>query len=286
MPIESEEALLICSQDPEAIADKIAGLKSIAGYLLEDKGSQMIRDIYFDTPRYPSLKERKLALRLRQINSDILKITFKGPSQFRSNSSSSLQQRQEIEEEWSKRGLQTIVEQLKKENINVSDNVLQHENSYAFKDIQYAIDMLKQLGLDKVIQDRTTKRIVRNVISSNTNDDSQAKNSKILAELDIDTVTYFFGDDNKVLLHEVEIEAKEDETPSLLDTISSALIAIIGGSVLKRWRYSKIATGTAIHEIVKKKKRLLPKTQNKNGCYRLICEDCNTLEHYFVELGN
>jgi adenylate cyclase class IV len=285
MPIESEITLLLCSQDPEAIADEIAGLKSIAGYLLEDKGSQMIRDVYFDTSLNPSLQERKLALRLRQINSDTLKITFKGASELRSDGSSNLQQREEVEEEWSKKGLENIVDQLKKESIAISEKPLQHEDNYSFKDIKIAIDVIKQLGLEKVIQDRTTKRIVRNVIPSNNNDDSQVKNSKILAELDIDAVTYCFEDNNKILLHEVEIEAKEDETLGVPDTISSALIAIFGSSVLERWPYSKIATGMAIREIIKKK-RLFLRSHDKNGCYRLIYEDCNTLEQYLVELGN
>jgi hypothetical protein len=269
MFIESEATLVICSE-PEAVAAKITTLKSIVGYLLKDEGIRMIRDVYFDTPADHALRNRKLALRIRQINSDTLRITFKGPSY--PSSDSNTQRRQEVEEEWSKQGLQKITSRLKEENISLLEKPLYYEANYYIQEINHAINTIKQMGLEEIVQDRTMKRIVRNVIPLNSH--SQENNTEILAELTIDSVTYCF-ENNKVMLYEVEVEAKEDKASNIPNVLSSALIAIFGTNVLRRWQYSKIATGIAIRELLKKK---LLKMQDQTDNYRLVNEDYDTLE--------
>jgi hypothetical protein len=239
----------------------------------------MIRDVYFDTPGDHALQNRKLSLRIREIGSDALRITLKGPSDPRGDDSG-IQQREEIEEEWSKEGLQKVVSRLK-ENVHlIEKKPIQHEdNYYHSQDISRAINTIKQMGLEQIIQDHVTKRIVRNVISLNNK--SQRNNFEILAELAIDCVTYCYDDDNKVLLYEIEVEGKEeDKTSCIPSIIGSALVRTFGSNVLRRWQYSKIATGSSIRELVKSK--LLKNQDQTDDSYRLATEDYDRLEQYIV----
>ena len=77
-PTEFEAALAITSPAPLAVAAQIAGLTTVAGYRLQPREPQTIRDLHLDTPE-GALNSRRLALRLRTI-AGAQWMTLKGPS--------------------------------------------------------------------------------------------------------------------------------------------------------------------------------------------------------------
>ena len=73
---EVETALIILSKDYDQIFNVIDGLISNKGYITKKNGIQIIHDTYFDT-KDEILKKNKIALRIRDINEQISKITLK-----------------------------------------------------------------------------------------------------------------------------------------------------------------------------------------------------------------
>ena len=73
---EREAKLVITAERPEAIADAIAALTSLAGQPLAPAGTVVQRDIYFDTPA-GALRARRQSLRLR-VTDRGTKLTLKG----------------------------------------------------------------------------------------------------------------------------------------------------------------------------------------------------------------
>ncbi|MGH9879074.1 MAG: CYTH domain-containing protein, partial [Nitrososphaerales archaeon] len=195
MASETEATLLVCSEKPQQLMGEIAGLQSIGGYTLQDNGIEIIRDIYFDTTDL-LLQKQKLAVLLRQINSSF-KLTFKGPSRDVGKSSV---KRTEIEEPWSEKALQNVMNELESRNIKLK----QHESGDA-NQFDYEHDplvVLKRLGLE-IIQERVTERHAKNVVV--------AEDGRALAELALDSVTYHFGQ-RDIRVFEIEIEVKDGKS--------------------------------------------------------------------------
>jgi len=93
----------------------------------------------------------------------------------------------------------------------------------------------------KIIQDRETYRQIRNIRLS------QELNSAV-AELDIDSTVYHF-DKLDVHYHNLEIEEKSKISENILNSIVDEIIKSFPNS-LKRWSYSKLATGKAIAKML------------------------------------
>jgi inorganic triphosphatase YgiF len=226
-PREIEAALIIRSRNPQIVARKIAGLRSIADYRLLPQDSETIHDLYFDTPDR-KLQTQKLALRLREIGTTRW-ITLKGPSQ---PTDWGGMERLEIEAPWSQDALTRVVKELTDRRINM----LLHDQDF---DRTHPLDVMTSSGLE-VVQNRETHRQVRNVVFR--------ESGPVLAELAIDSVVYYFGD-QEIRHHEVEIEAKVRDSSTVLKTVIERLTAMYR-PVLRRWDHSKLATGMAIQKML------------------------------------
>lgn len=227
-PRETEAALVIHSNKAEAIAKEIASLHALGKYRLERQETQEIRDVYFDTPD-GELQEQQLALRIRQVGGKFL-ITLKGASAL---SDWGGRERIEIEMPWSRQALTQILEALRDRDIEVAE---------LYKGFSRAkpVETMTRLGF-RVVQDRKTRRQVRDVVRDDESRDT------VLAEMAIDSVTYRFGR-QVVRLHEIEIESKaKGKTASLADVVNT----LVGKykPTLRMWE-SKLATGRAIQELL------------------------------------
>lgn len=227
--LEIEVALILYSEAPQEIARKIASLSNLGDYCLVPKTTQNISDRYLDT-KYGSLRDRKIALRIREINGKIL-LAIKGPTH--AVSGGSQMERYEIECEWSKDALIKILRVLQNQKIPL--------NEPSFDNLVDPIDIMNNIGLE-VIQDRKTQRIVRNVLHPE-------KNFNEIAELAIDRGIYHFRD-RDIQYYEIEIEAKNDEDSAALNSLVKELQIMFGPQILI-WKYSKLAMGMAIENLLK-----------------------------------
>lgn len=229
-PREIEATLIIRSKNPQFVARQVEELRLIARYRLLPQDSVTIHDLYFDTPDR-KLQTQKLALRVREIGTKRW-ITLKGPSQ---PTDWGGVERLEIEAPWSQDALTRVVKELTDRRINM----LLHDQDF---DRTHPLDVMTSSGLE-VVQNRETHRQVRNVVFR--------ESGPVLAELAIDSVVYYFGD-QEIRHHEVEIEAKVRDSSTVLRTVIEELTAIRGmyGPVLRRWDHSKLATGMAIQKML------------------------------------
>jgi hypothetical protein len=239
IPNELETAIVVASDDPEAIADEIKQLTSIGGYLLLRGSPKNIRDRYFDTSD-KDLDSKKFALRIREINDDTL-LTLKGPS----IPSGTAMQRMEIEEKWSLQAFKHMLEELSSRDIDVSlledpsRNDIIEPNASQDLTSSEIICIMSRYGLN-VIQDRETSRTIRNVVSE--------RYGPILAELAIDRVCYHFNDESFVF-YEVEIESKfQDDGFDVIRAVGIMLLMRYP-EAMHRWTHSKLEIGKAIEEI-------------------------------------
>ncbi|MFQ6102203.1 MAG: CYTH domain-containing protein [Anaerolineae bacterium] len=228
VPRESEAALIIRSENPRAVARQVAGLTSIAGYRLLPRGSMAIHDVYFDTLNH-ALQTQELALRVREIGAAHW-ITLKGQSQ---PSSWGGVNRLEIEVPWSQNALTRVVKEL------VGRGIKMPQQRQDFDRTQ-PLEVMTSLGLE-VIQERETHRQARDIVSA-------GEESRLLAELAIDSVVYRFGD-QQIHHHEVEIEVKAEGVFAAIDTVIETLVTICGPA-LRRWDHSKLTTGKAIEKML------------------------------------
>lgn len=221
-PREVEAALLVWSEHAEELLRRIAGLSELGPYPLRGDSTERIRDIYFDTPE-GELGLQRIALRARMIDGEQL-LTLKADSHREGSSADRL----EIEALWSWSTLSAAWEELRGRGLLLSapSPPLLH------REVSEPRAELAQLRLHPV-QERETTRETRSVIDPADGTD--------LAELDLDSVEYVFGD-GRARLHEVEIEARK--TGADLDAIVNALRGRF--SELVPWPYSKLATGKAI----------------------------------------
>lgn len=240
---EMEATLIICSEEPEAVAEKISSLRSIGEYRIVPQHTKMIHDIYFDKPDY-ALQAEKLALRIREFG-EMKLITLKGPSQ---PSGLGSVKRLEVEKQWCKESLINIIEELGNRKINLPR---------VPQDFNTANPLVAMTNLSlKVIQDRYTQRQIRNIVYLDKDD------SLILAELAIDSVVYNF-DKQKIRHYEVEIEAKTRDGENVVNAVSEELYRTFKPT-LRVWDYSKLATGKAINKLIKEGNlKDLPEINNK-----------------------
>ena len=222
-PEEVEAALFIRSAAASAVADEIAQLDTLGGYLLHRGPDEHIRDVHFDSPDYP-LRARGIALRARQKNGRRL-ITLKGPMRRLDNGSIS---RTEVERPWTFDGVKQVAEILAEMHIVVP------ALPAALGDGNPA-EVLKRAGF-AVLKSRATERRVRNILKTS----SQA----VLAELAIDAVRYEL-DQGDAAFFEVEIEAKSAEAYDVVPHCMGALQGTFQHA-LRPWPYGKLATGSAI----------------------------------------
>ncbi|UCE07207.1 MAG: hypothetical protein JSW07_04010, partial [bacterium] len=142
--------------------------------------------------------------------------------------------RLEIERTWSETALVTILEELKKRKIQLS----QFDKRWDFSN---SIQFLEKIGL-QIIQERTNQRRIRNIVQQNKS------RTTVLAELAIDSVTYQFKH-QKVRFHELEIESKSKDSALMFEEIIQTLLKMFE-SILKKWDHSKLATGKAVEKLL------------------------------------
>lgn len=226
---EIEASLVIWSENPEIVAEQIASLSSIQDYQLLPEDSRTIHDRYLDTSDI-RLGIQRLALRIREVGVTQL-ITLKGPSRLTGGEGEV--ERLEIEHPWSEEALRSVIKELERRNVKISEQR---------RDLDYLhpLDAMASLGL-QIIQDREIRREVRNIVKGE-------EKASVLAELAIDYVVYHFGSQD-VRHYEVEIEAKRASGSTLIGTVIQSLTAT-HGPVLRRWNYSKLATGKAIQKML------------------------------------
>jgi hypothetical protein len=227
---ESEVALLIWSRQPQQVVVRIAKLSSIADCQLVPCDPLEMRDLYFDT-QDRAFEPIKLALRVREFGATRL-LALKGPS--RPTDWGGVE-RLEIEGPWSEDALTRVVKAL-------ADRGIDTPRQWRFSEGQPR-QVLADLGF-QVIQDRETRRQVRNIVRAGE------EGGPVLGEMAIDSVLYRL-DRKEILHHEVEIEAKMDTGVAAITPITADLVAMFG-DVLKVWDHSKLAIGFALEELLKR----------------------------------
>ena len=241
LPIELEATLVICSENAQDIANRISKLTFVSDYQLIPQKSKDINDLYWDTSK-EILRENKTSLRLRKIDEDLL-ITIKGGASLTEWGGV---ERLEIEVPWSKNGFFRIIRELK----NYSIDLPQNDKNFNMKRPQ---ESFVNLGLE-LIQDRKTDRKIRNII---LNDEQE-----ILSELAIDSVYYKVKD--QIVRHfEIEIESKHKNGPEVVKTTLKCLSDMFG-SLLRNWPHSKLTTGMALAQLLRKEQR--EKYINSQNC--------------------
>lgn len=202
-------------------------MTDIAHYQLVPEKPKILHDVYLDT-RDKRLTNHRMNLRIRSENENcwINLKTYPKPTLWGG------QARQEMELPWSPTALGKVLGEL---GLPFKD--LEHEEVV----VSEPVTLLKGLGFE-VVQDRETHRDVRNVVSS-------TDKLQVLAELDIDSVTYRFGE-QEVHLYEVEVESKGREGHLTVRKIIKTLRDTYGTS-LRSWRHGKLATGEAVERMMK-----------------------------------
>jgi inorganic triphosphatase YgiF len=218
---EREAKLVITAERPEAIADAIAALTSLAGQPLAPAGTVVQRDIYFDTPA-GALRARRQSLRLRVTDMGT-KLTLKGEAR---DVDSGVTERDELEREWSAAAFEEARAALARGGIALAAAPATGEPS----------SVLAAAGLARV-QERETRRRLR-----------LAGAGAPIAEVAIDEVTYRLAS-GPVRHHEVEIEAKADAGADYLPRAVKDLRAQFGGALVSS-RHSKLAIGAAIERLL------------------------------------
>jgi inorganic triphosphatase YgiF len=227
---ETETTLVITSENPEEILSKIGKISSVNDYELLPGGALTLNDYYFDNPA-GDLSSRKWALRIRQVDDRYL-IAAKGPSR---ETGPGFLERAEIEFEWSPGASDKLSSLLARLGLFICGL---HEGRIG----EDPVETLRDLGL-VVIQERQTVRTVRHVRST--------RKDLVLAELDLDRVRYHL--ESLVLLHhEIEIEFKAKEDRSAAQFLMQHLLKLFP-TKLRKWRYSKLATGSAIEALMGEK---------------------------------
>ena len=216
---EYETTLIITGENALETLGEISALESVGSYSLSDGQEFEIHDIYFDT-KDGDLGSKKIAFRLRCISGKYL-LTVKGPS---ISSKNGLADRLEVEKKWSKKSVKEMVGVLEKEGVRFQNARYGFNN----KPEKYLVG----IGF-KVIQDRTTKRVLKDVIV----------NKQPVAELAADRTTYNFNG-RKIHHMEIEIEAKHDTEKSAVLEITKILEQKF--DTLKPWKHGKLPTGKMV----------------------------------------
>jgi inorganic triphosphatase YgiF len=218
---ETEGKLIIVSEEPMMIADRISRLDKIGNYVLGDRLKHKLEDVYFDTER-KELSANLISLRIRSVDGQEL-LTLKGPGE----ASGLSQTRLEIERDWSVDALQTILAAIQGAGIGVSTRGDLPRGSSAE-------ESLSLLGFG-VLASRLTQRTSLTV--------KKTAGAAAFAELDIDDVL-FSAQDTKVRHFEIECELKPSGSPEVVDEVLGELRKMFG--CLQPFPFSKLAIGQAL----------------------------------------
>ena len=120
---ETEVTLLICAEQPRALADEIARLKRIGFFRLGATSSSTIRDVYLDT-RAGTLSTKRWALRLRTVGAR-RSITLKGPSRLSGRGDA---RRLELEAPWSYEAIERIRDELSGRGMVLGEPAYRHDD--------------------------------------------------------------------------------------------------------------------------------------------------------------
>jgi adenylate cyclase class IV len=220
---EVETALIILSKDHDQIFNVIDGLISNKGYRTRKNGIQIINDTYFDT-KDEILKKNEIALRIRDINKQVSKITLK----ILQNTTENYSKRIEIEDVYSKEMLNQIILKI---NSYINSNILKSHVKYHHIDPKLN---LINLGF-KIIQNKQTHRKIVNAINKRSNQTE--------FEFVFDTTTYIFNNNNITNI-ELEIESKLSKNEAILNDFVRELK--LNQTLFKYWPYNKLLTGKVI----------------------------------------
>ncbi len=252
---ETEATLVVVSERPAELLGEIESFTSIGPYRLGPSRVLKFDDRYFDTADR-ALTKNKWALRLRNIGSET-RIALKGPSR---NKDLGAVERLEIDFPSDPESLSKIF----------SEMVNRKLGAMLPKTEALSVDSLKTLKLAglQVIQHRTTRRRLKNVLVEQTGD--------LLAELALDSVVYLLAQ-GEVAHFEIEIEAKANDGCNTIRTVSEFLRRLYGSQLLP-WPHSKLVTGDAI-EILVEQMRLgdpLQAVRLTSGDYKMIDDYINS----------
>jgi CYTH domain len=227
-PREVEGVLLVCAEDQEAAARRVAGLGAVGRFELRPRPVQRIRDVYFDTGD-GALGGARVAFRVRELDGRPL-LTLKA-SPVRTGLAS---ERLELEAPWSVAALQAVLEELRRHGVQLPDPP---EGSGLGEPLA---DLLA-LGLHQT-QLRQTTRTPLDAI------ERDHPGTGPVAEVTIDDVAYRLPAGTARLV-EVEVEAKG---PGGLETVQALLEALAQAlpDDLRPWPYGKLATGRAVERLL------------------------------------
>lgn len=221
---EVETAFIILSKDYDQIFNVIDELISNKGYRTENNGIQIIHDTYFDT-KDEILKKNEIALRIRNIDKNVPKITLK----ILQNTTENYSERIEIENIYSKETLNQII--LK---INSYLNLPILKTSLKYYQIDPKLNLIN-LGF-KVIQNRQTHRKIVNAINKSSNQTE--------FEFVFDTTAYISNNNNNITNIELEIESKLSKNNAILNDFVRDLK--LNQNLFKYWSHNKLLTGKVI----------------------------------------
>jgi hypothetical protein len=225
--IERELTLVICSDAPELIADRIGQLSESGGYKLRHAKDRSIRDSYFDTPER-ELKSRGCGLRIREIEGSLF-IALKGPPEA---DDSGIVTRLEIEDVWSPEAFDEILRELSHHGFSTS---VARKPAALLGPLQE----MEAAGF-QLIQTRETSR--------RTIDIMKLPERVRAVEMAVDAVEYRF-EAGRIRHYEVELESKSEFGPEAIRDVMRHLQSAFG-NILKIWPYSKLATGAALERLL------------------------------------
>jgi inorganic triphosphatase YgiF len=223
-PREVEGTLLIRTDDPSQLRERLANLNRAGRFSLRRRSPQRIRDAYLDTPAR-DLGSRRIAVRLRDLDGSFL-LAMKADSVVTEFATDRL----EIEGEWSEEILGRILDALERQGVS-GVGVPAAEN------LSDPFAALRSLGL-VIFQDRETVRIPFDVT-----EDSGGP----VAELAVDEVLFHFGS-TELRVHEVEVEARGFGDADTVREVTAALRA--GFPELRPWSHGKLATGLCLEALL------------------------------------
>ena len=190
---EVELKLSVIGDDPDALLDEVAELRSLATFRLEPAEGHQLRDVYWDRPD-GALRSHKLSLRLRQIDDDPV-FTVKGGT----SNSDGLFRRYELEVPATRENWHELRAVLSAEGVPVGEQI-EGDGPDAW---------LRNAGFAPT-QDRTTRRTIRYV-------HAESGAARPFAELALDRTRFDFG---RVLVDYWEIEIEQldggDDAPRAL----------------------------------------------------------------------
>lgn len=222
---EVETAFIILSKDYDQIFNVIDELISNKGYRTEKNGIQIIHDTYFDT-KDEILKKNDIALRIRNIDKQVSKITLK----ILQNTTENYSERIEIEDVYSTEMLNQIILKINScLNLNIFSLPLKYYNNDPKLN-------LVNLGF-KIILNKQTQRKIVNAVNKSSNQTE--------FEFVFDTTTYIFDNNNNITTLEMEVESKlsKNNNTVLKDFVRELRM---NQTLFKYWPYNKLLTGKVI----------------------------------------